>query len=132
MDWLDRLNSLPVSDVPVRKIAAWFYLRELAECEFTCVDRAERTALLIRHLRDNLPLSGDIEADIMKVFYDGAKAHFGLAGSDIRAAFECLYLFLFGDRSGPRWGTFCSLVGVDKFLEMINDRLDEPFFRTAK
>lgn len=66
----------------------------------------------------------DGPSDIMSQFYDAAKRTFDGDKSLIRTYFQWMYIILLQKPDGPRWGEFVSVYGVDSFVEMYYDRLN--------
>ena len=42
---------------------------------------------------------------------------------NLRDWFKLLYQVLFGKDDGPRFGTFVAIYGIDKTIELINERI---------
>lgn len=68
----------------------------------------------------------DGEEAFQYAFYERAKAAFGTDGKAIREFFRMLYLVVFGQESGPRWGQFVALFGREAFLVRLQRNLDNP------
>ena len=75
-----------------------------------------------------LPLA-DNATELQYMFYEIGKVHFGPEGADLRLWFKCLYAIFFASDSGPRWGEFVDLYGVDAFLDSLEEKLscEVPF-----
>jgi len=86
--------------------------------------RVERFITALDDLRETLRGMGDglDGADYQTEFYNAAKAAFEDEKGGIRMFFRYLYALIFWTDSGPRWGDFVSIVGVDEFERMLNER----------
>jgi hypothetical protein len=73
-----------------------------------------------------LPVPLDEEA-VQYEFYEAAKATFGSDRAEIREFFMYLYQIVTRTPNGPRWGQFICLFGLDNFLEVLQDRFDNPW-----
>jgi len=62
------------------------------------------------------------EKNIQAEFYDAAKLTFGDEKASIREFFKMLYMVIFQSQSGPRWGQFLMIAGLDRFVEIIRER----------
>ena len=66
---------------------------------------------------------GYTEEEIQTLFYDVAKTTFGEEKAQIRTFFKYMYQFVLGSQSGPRWGQFISILGIEEFLDRLHMRL---------
>lgn len=66
------------------------------------------------------------EADIQTIFYEEAKRDNGGDGKSIREFFKLVYVFLMHSWSGPRFGQFVKVQGIDGFVQLVEDRLSNP------
>ncbi len=68
------------------------------------------------------------EEEIQYEMYEIGKRHYGIDKKILREWFRDLYLLLYGQQSGPRWGTWISMFGVENFKNLLRDRLEKPFY----
>lgn len=100
----------------------WFLAAPALPGSLSRVDVFARHA---RALADDLgSLEG--EAEFQSAFYERAKAAFGTDGASIREFFRMLYLLIFRQQSGPRWGQFVAITGRDDFIALLRSRLESP------
>lgn len=89
--------------------------------------RAEKIDLAIKFLVQdliNLPEDATIE-QIQTIFYDTAKKCYGDNKNSIRDFFSDLYCVTFDKMSGPRWGVFVSLYGVQNYCMLIINKVND-------
>jgi lysyl-tRNA synthetase class I len=72
-------------------------------------------------------LQSDDEIDIQTVFYDVGKRHYGFSKEELRDWFRHLYLLLFQQEQGPRWGQYVKFTGKDFFIDNLKERMHNPF-----
>lgn len=66
--------------------------------------------------------------EIQFEFYEAAKRAFGDEKNSIRKFFKMFYLLMFARDSGPRWGEFVKLTGIDVFVTRFYQRVAQvPF-----
>ena len=68
------------------------------------------------------------EEQIQWHMYEIGKVHYGIEKKQLKEWFSHLYLLTYGQPSGPRWGTWIEIFGVDGFKKLLTDRLNKPFF----
>lgn len=90
------------------------------------VEEVERFLIDLRILLDDLR-NEEVFSEYMTHFYNAAKRTFGGDKSRIRLWFTWLYLIVLRNPSGPRWGDFVEVYGVDNFIELVNNRLENLF-----
>lgn len=73
-----------------------------------------------------LPAPLDEEA-VQFEFYEAAKATFGEDKAAIREFFLYLYQLVVRSPSGPRWGQFVCLFGLDNFIRVLEERFNNPW-----
>ncbi len=81
----------------------------------------EQESRLLRELRDRVrAYPGSNEQELQSIPFDVAKA-FGVQPNVI---FQAFYQVLLGQERGPRFGTFASLVGKEKIIQMLDTVVD--------
>ena len=92
--------------------------------KYRAADAKERAALA--DLADRLDAMGDERdgAAVQNVVYEVGKAH---GFEPLRAWFGALYEVLFGQGSGPRFGSFAALFGTRETAAMIRKALAGEF-----
>lgn len=113
----------------VRVLQTYFYLIEGAEDSTSADARSEEQILeFVEGLNELVgalqTYEYDTEEVIQSLFYDQAKATFGESKADIRDFFKMLYMFLFQRTSGPRWGQFVHIFGVDQFVDLCMRKIE--------
>lgn len=94
------------------------------------VRSAEQVAIFERETRafiEDLEHAPGDEVAVQALFYARAQSAFGAEKAAIRTYFRMLYLLLFGQPNGPRWGAFVCLAGPENFARRLRSRLDFPF-----
>jgi lysyl-tRNA synthetase, class I len=81
----------------------------------------EQESRLLRELRDRVrAYPGNNEQELQSIPFDVAKT-FGVPPNMI---FQAFYQVLLGQERGPRFGTFASLVGKEKIIQMLDTAVD--------
>lgn len=93
--------------------------------------RLQTLYLLYRTFDDDYEWSEEIpnpwtEEEIQAVFYSYAKSCFGEDKKEIRQFFIYLYQIVTDTSSGPRWGQFVMIYGLDNFIEKLQSRFSDP------
>ena len=70
---------------------------------------------------------GASDVDLQTVFYDVAKAHYGTGKDDIKVFFKYIYYFLYQKNHGSRFGSMVNIMGIDYFINMLSNKLSDPF-----
>lgn len=75
----------------------------------------------------SLPAGGPemTEESVQYEFYEAAKATFGTEKHEIREFFILLYQLITETSSGPRWGQFVTMFGLDGFMNLLETRFTE-------
>lgn len=60
--------------------------------------------------------------DIQACIYQIGKDHYG---ADLKSWFSTMYEVLFGQSEGPRMGTFIALYGIENFIKLINNVIND-------
>lgn len=66
------------------------------------------------------------EEEYQIAFYNRAKMAFGEDRASIKIFFQMLYLLLFQRNHGPRWGQFVQMIGRERFIQTLQERLSNP------
>ena len=66
-----------------------------------------------------LPHDADAETIQTEIYQIGKKHKF----ENLRDWFKLIYQVLFGKDDGPRFGTFVAIYGVDKTIDLINEKI---------
>jgi lysyl-tRNA synthetase class 1 len=83
------------------------------------IDAAQRNIDLMAARLRALPAGADAEAIQNEVYEAGKAAGF----EPLRAWFTALYEVLLGQQTGPRFGSFVAIFGVDRTLALMDERL---------
>lgn len=90
----------------------------------------ERCAVFLRGLGDLLTnlvsLPDPTKEDIQFEFYEAAKRTFGDNKGSIREFFQLIYQLILMSPSGPRLGEFVEILGVDRFIAVLEARFIKP------
>jgi len=105
-------------------VAAYFYLHDEEMTADTVVRFNAGLERIVSFLEGNDTATED---EIQTEFYESAKVAFGDDRSSIRAFFRLMYILVLQTNSGPRWGQFVAIFGINEFLLQIRDRLSNPF-----
>jgi lysyl-tRNA synthetase class I len=84
--------------------------------------RAQRLDWGLKYLFDNINTNYTGE-EIQTLMYDIAKKFSGDSKDIIRDFFSDLYCVLFNKKSGPRWGVFISLYGIENFMILVMNKM---------
>lgn len=101
----------------------WFLPRETSEARTP--EQIEAFATQAQGLIEDLRIL-TTEDDYQTAFYNRAKMAFGEDRASIKIFFQMLYLLLFQRNHGPRWGQFVQMIGRDRFIENLQERLSNP------
>lgn len=118
----------------VNRLAAELFLREFKNDQETSlsnddilVRKNEASILLscVPDLCDRLELLPEESTDeeIQRIFYDVGKENMG--EENLRRFFALLYLLIWYKSSGPRFGVFGRMFGLENFIGLIRTRFDE-------
>lgn len=125
--------------IRTRSVAAEFYTRwaepqpENAPDEWflagptdavVSVDSVSAALTGLGEVIDGLTPHMDEEA-IQSLFYEAAKDNAGDERGAMRDFFRYLYQFVLQSPSGPRWGQFVTIIGVDGFIDLVQRRAGE-------
>lgn len=68
------------------------------------------------------------DEDVQYHFYEIAKQYYGTGKKEIRNFFRDVYLFTWETANGTRMGTFVCLIGIDRYIDMTRERLNNPLW----
>ena len=115
----DSEANLEVIDDMVKRAVA--YYRDFIEPNKKYRGPDESEKVLFGALVEKLEqYNGDDEKEYQSMVFDAAKEN----DADPKAMFKAFYEVLLGQERGPRFGTFAKLVGKDRAIEMLEEKLD--------
>lgn len=111
---------------------AWFegsdpivsHLNENLEYSKRFIERTRELLIDLEIRSNHLNDDESVSSQYMVLFYDAAKDIYDHDKKMIREYFRRLYLVAFGYPDGPRWGEFVEIYGVENFIDLIHDRLE--------
>lgn len=119
----DRYGEIQIEEDNAQ-LQAWSEGRDAVAIDIDRVVRfIDETAQLLRDLEDlELDSAEPAAPQYMSVFYEAAKRTFDHDKSQLRTYFKWLYLIVFQNPDGPRWGEFVEIYGVDGFVTKVEER----------
>lgn len=117
-----RIYLVLAENMPENASDEWFLQPDISGVNVEDVRLFVNEAIFLRNLITSMG-DGREPVDYQTEFYNSAKRCFGEEKSSIRKFFSYLYAVLFGKDSGPRWGEFVAIVGVEHFNEMMVEQL---------
>jgi lysyl-tRNA synthetase class I len=90
----------------------------------------DRCLSALRDALVHLPSNATPE-EIQFVFYEVAKPIYGEEKADLKEWFRELYLLWGEKETGPRWGIFVQLMGIQNFVDRLSRRWNEPIMWTV-
>jgi lysyl-tRNA synthetase class 1 len=114
------VEDMPVTDALIEKGLKFYEDHILPKKQYRAPSEAERPLFLrLSECLKAEDIASKTEQDLQSLIFDIAKEY----EIDAKDFFSAFYQVLLGQERGPRFGSFAKLVGIDRVLALISERV---------